>query len=59
VTIPVYPGQPPLPYWAGAGLGSVRPNYNGRYRVMIDRAESFVGTAEYIVCSLMDVLAGS
>jgi protein-serine/threonine kinase len=53
VTIPIYPGQPPLPYWAGAGLGSVRPNYNGRHRVMIDRAESFVGTAEYIVRSLM------
>lgn len=49
VTIPIYPGQPSLPYWAGAGLGSVRPNHNGRPRIMIDRAESFVGTAEYIV----------
>jgi len=52
VTIPVYPGQPALPYWAGVGLGSVRPNHTGRPRIMVDRAKSFVGTAEYIVCLL-------
>jgi serine/threonine protein kinase len=54
VTIPVYPGQPALPYWAGVGLGSVRPNYTGRPRIMVDRAKSFVGTAEYIVCQSHD-----
>lgn len=53
VTIPVYPGQPALPYWAGVGLGSVRPSYTGRPRIMVDRANSFVGTAEYIVCPLI------
>ena len=57
VTIPVYPGQAALPCWAGVGLGSVRPNHTGRPRVMIDRANSFVGTAEYIV-GLLPVLKG-
>ncbi|KAK8849516.1 hypothetical protein IAR55_004850 [Kwoniella newhampshirensis] len=43
-----YARQPVLPYWAGAGAGSIR-NVNGvRQKVVMDKAYSFVGTAEYI-----------
>ncbi|ORY34907.1 kinase-like domain-containing protein [Naematelia encephala] len=43
-----YPGQPPLPEWAGAGAASSRLMPDGSRRLVVDRADSFVGTAEYL-----------
>jgi protein-serine/threonine kinase len=37
-----YPGQPPVPEWAGAGAGSTRVQANGSRKLVVDRAYSFV-----------------
>lgn len=38
-----YPGQSPLPKWAGQGAASLRDVGNGTKRLVVDRAYSFVG----------------
>ncbi|WVR08215.1 hypothetical protein IAU60_005262 [Kwoniella sp. DSM 27419] len=48
VYVVLYPGQICPPSWAGAGAGSLRKDSTGGDRITIDRAYSFVGTAEYI-----------
>nr|XP_031859711.1 uncharacterized protein CI109_004783 [Kwoniella shandongensis]KAA5526783.1 hypothetical protein CI109_004783 [Kwoniella shandongensis] len=48
IHVVTYWGQPVLPYWAGAGAGSVRTVAGVQQRVEIDKAYSFVGTTEYI-----------
>ncbi|KAL7425009.1 hypothetical protein Q5752_000696 [Cryptotrichosporon argae] len=48
IRIVAYPNHEALPPWAGAGSGSLRTMSDGRPRVVMDRAYSFVGTAEYL-----------
>jgi hypothetical protein len=51
--VPRYKDQPVEPWWAGLGAGSRRLDSQGRERAVIDSAESFVGTAEYLVSWLL------
>ena len=49
VAVAQYAGEKALPPWAGAGLGSERRMKDGKTRIVVDRAYSFVGTSDYLV----------